>query len=197
MPYITYLGIFYIYIYIERERERLRAHIRHHFLAFVYELSFWASEEKMTVRWPGLSLIIYCDMWLPDPNQILNEVWSFRKHCIGSDSGIILFHADTGCSRVRKSCDYTISGGCPWRHDMDKLSIFLAPCEGNRSLTGGFVSQRASDAKLWCFSLLAWTRQWTNTRVAGHLIHILTPMWPHYDKNSNRNFRLWKLYSYR
>ena len=51
-----------------------------------------------------------------------------------------------------------------WRtHDMDTLSVLVAICEGNLrdysfvgnpSDTGGFLSQRASNAGLWC--LLCW-----------------------------------------
>ena len=33
-------------------------------------------------------------------------------------------------------------------HDMEMLFALLAICEGN---PGGFPSQRASDAELWCF----------------------------------------------
>ena len=38
--------------------------------------------------------------------------------------------------------------------------------EGNPTVTGGFPSQRASGAELWCF---AWTNGWANTRDAGDL----------------------------
>ena len=38
-----------------------------------------------------------------------------------------------------------------WRHQMEILSALLALCEGNPFVTGGFPSQWASDAELWCF----------------------------------------------
>ena len=34
---------------------------------------------------------------------------------------------------------------------MDTFSALLALCEGIPPATGGFPSQRASDAELWCF----------------------------------------------
>ena len=46
------------------------------------------------------------------------------------------------------------SGKCDWtwrRHDMQTLSALLGLCEGKQQYTGGFPSQRASDAELWCF----------------------------------------------
>ena len=38
-----------------------------------------------------------------------------------------------------------------WRHEMETLSALLALCEENSPATGGFPSQRASHAQLWCF----------------------------------------------
>ena len=35
--------------------------------------------------------------------------------------------------------------------DMETLSALLALCEGNPPVTGGFPSQRSSNADLWCF----------------------------------------------
>ena len=38
-----------------------------------------------------------------------------------------------------------------WWHKMEMLSALLAICEGNPLLTSGLLSQRASNADLWCF----------------------------------------------
>ena len=38
-----------------------------------------------------------------------------------------------------------------WYHDLETLSVLLSLCEGYTSVTGGFPSQRASDARPWCF----------------------------------------------
>ena len=38
-----------------------------------------------------------------------------------------------------------------WCHEIDCISALLALCEGNPKVIGGFQSQRASDAELWCF----------------------------------------------
>ena len=38
-----------------------------------------------------------------------------------------------------------------WCHGMEMLSVLLALCEGNPLVTGGFPSQRASNAQLWSF----------------------------------------------
>ena len=45
--------------------------------------------------------------------------------------------------RGRGSCYCSITW---WRHDMETLSLWLALCEGNPPVTGGFTSQRASNA---------------------------------------------------
>ena len=41
-----------------------------------------------------------------------------------------------------------------WHHNMETFSTLLALCEENPPVTGGFPSQRASKADLWCFLLL-------------------------------------------
>ena len=38
-----------------------------------------------------------------------------------------------------------------WRYGMGIFSALLALCEGNPPITGGFPSQSASDAEIWCF----------------------------------------------
>ena len=37
-----------------------------------------------------------------------------------------------------------------WRHEMETFSAFLALCEGNPPVIGGFPTN-SSDAELWCF----------------------------------------------
>ena len=54
-------------------------------------------------------------------------------------------------------------------HDTETLSTLLALCEGNPPMTGGFPSQRASNAELIFAFLLAWTNCWENTQVACDL----------------------------
>ena len=69
---------------------------------------------------------------------------------------------------------------CRWRrHDIGTLSILpviTGPLWGNPPVTGGFPSQRANNAKLWYFSILAWTSFWTNLRVASDLIYHGAPV---------------------
>ena len=37
-----------------------------------------------------------------------------------------------------------------WRHDLETFSAFLALCEGNPPVTGGFPSQRDDNVDKWC-----------------------------------------------
>ena len=58
-------------------------------------------------------------------------------------------HGDTGEGTIQ-----TRGGGMVmsrWHHGMEMIFALLALCEGNPSVTDGFPSQRASNAKLWCF----------------------------------------------
>ena len=58
-----------------------------------------------------------------------------------------------------------------WFRDMDKLSALVALCEGNPPVTGGFPSQRATNAELWhSLLLLAWISYWTNSIFAIDLV---------------------------
>ena len=43
-----------------------------------------------------------------------------------------------------------------WRHGMERFSTLLAHCGGNLPVTCGFLSQRASDAELWCIFYVTW-----------------------------------------
>ena len=45
-----------------------------------------------------------------------------------------------------------------WRHDMGTLSPFLTIFVGNPPMTGGFLSQRASNEVIWCFVVLHVTK---------------------------------------
>ena len=56
-------------------------------------------------------------------------------------------------------------------HAMKTLSILLALCKGNTSVTGGFLSQRLGNAELSCF-LSCWTSYWPKSWVAGDMSKI-------------------------
>ena len=56
--------------------------------------------------------------------------------------------------------------------DMETLSVFLALCEGNPPVTGGFPSQRASNAELKC---LLWCQPQQTVEQTVHL-QWLTPL---------------------
>ena len=68
-----------------------------------------------------------------------------------------------------------------WRHQIDTSSELLSLCAGNTPLSGGFPSQRDSNADLWYFLLLISTNYWTNTRPTGdsrrHDGHLTPPYW--------------------
>ena len=50
-----------------------------------------------------------------------------------------------------------------WRHHViEKPFTFLTLCEGNPPVTGGFPSQRASNAELWYLLLWPWCIQWSS-----------------------------------
>ena len=49
---------------------------------------------------------------------------------------------------IAKLVFYSISW---WCHDMEMISASLSLCEGNLPIAGGFPSQRANNAELWCF----------------------------------------------
>ena len=49
------------------------------------------------------------------------------------------------------------------RHDLENIYALLALCEGNPQVTGGILSQRASNAELWYF-------RWTHSQVASILV---------------------------
>ena len=53
---------------------------------------------------------------------------------------------------------YTICSNPWWHHDMEMLPSLLALCEGNPPVSGGYPSQRASNAELWYF-LSCWSDQ--------------------------------------
>ena len=57
-----------------------------------------------------------------------------------------------------------------WHHDMCMLSTSLAPSDGNPTVTGGFPTQRDSNAELCVFFFVV-TPTWcsTNTQAAGDL----------------------------
>ena len=50
-------------------------------------------------------------------------------------------------------CPYSLEGESPWRcHDTETLSTILAHCEGKPQVSsGGFPSQTARNAEIWCF----------------------------------------------
>ena len=51
------------------------------------------------------------------------------------------------------------------RHQMETFSALLPLCEGNQSVIGGFPSQRASNAALWCSCVVS-----LNKRLSKHSI---------------------------
>ena len=68
-----------------------------------------------------------------------------------------------------------------WWHGMERLSTLLALCEGNPPVTGGFPSQRASNADLWgflcCYSTgLLWSRP-ALMALHGNTSLITGPLW--------------------
>ena len=55
--------------------------------------------------------------------------------------------AATHSSQVRRTVN------SPWRHDLETFSALLALCEGNPPVTGGFPSQRTSNAEMFFFDI--------------------------------------------
>ena len=53
-----------------------------------------------------------------------------------------------------------------WRHQMETFLALLSLCAGNPAVTGGFPSQRDSNADVCLLSV--WTNCWTNTRLTGN-----------------------------
>ena len=45
-----------------------------------------------------------------------------------------------------------------WRHQMEAFSMLLSLCAGNPPVTGGFPSQRDSNADLWCYFVVSWRK---------------------------------------
>ena len=92
--------------------------------------------------------------------QRLNNNWLFAVDAVCLmifAHGFICALFCCGCStssyqHIRLVLSFRISiATCTWRrHDVDTLSTLLALCEGNPPGTGGFLSQIASNAEIWC-----------------------------------------------
>ena len=105
--------------------------------------------------------------------QRLNNNWLFAVDAVCLmifAHGFICALFCCGCSisshqHIRLVLSFRISiATCTWRrHDMDTLSALLALCEGNPPVTGGFLSQRASNAEIWCFFYISRISCWTNS----------------------------------
>ena len=65
----------------------------------------------------------------------------------------------------------SVSQSTWWRHDRETFSALLALCEGNPPMTGGFPSQKASNAGLVVYLMYAWANGWANSGIAGDLRH--------------------------
>ena len=78
------------------------------------------------------------------------------------------------CPRLKPmmtQCTTRICFNGPRWHDVmiQKLSSWLALCEGNPPIIGGLPSQKTSNAEFWCVFAVRWTSCWINSRVVGNL----------------------------
>ena len=66
-------------------------------------------------------------------------------------------------NELAKQTSEQLMYGSWWRHQMETFSAPLSLCEGESTGHRWIPLTKASDAELWCFSLIsAWTHRWAN-----------------------------------
>ena len=86
-----------------------------------------------------------------------------------------------------------------WCHDMETVSELLVLCERNSPVTGGFLSQWATNAKCWCF-IYHWPKPAvdTNIQVANdgryNGVHVTSLELRHISSCYASTFRHWGLF---
>ena len=98
------------------------------------------------------------------------------------------------------ACGWMVMKVFAWElHAMKTLSILLALCKGNTSVTEGFLSQRLVNAELWCL-LSCWISYLPNNWVADELSEIpwcscdvTVILWADDNGRSLSSFQIWSL----
>ena len=92
-----------------------------------------------------VNLTIRANVWF----DIITLILVLKPYMFNSRLESLRINLSKACFSIKMPC-YKYRTW--WPHDMDTLSAFLALCIGNPPVTGGFPTQRASNAALWWLS---------------------------------------------